>query len=96
MDYSGNCLLCNYSSNLCIIKLIEYSDLCNKIFELIITKMGGHLMTIEVTFLGSGDAFSSGGKMHTCIHVKSVQRQFLIDCGASAMIGMKKYNVKSK
>ncbi|MDQ0340807.1 ribonuclease BN (tRNA processing enzyme) [Caldalkalibacillus uzonensis] len=50
-------------------------------------------MDFEVQFLGSGDAFSSGGKMHTCILVKTATRQFLIDCGASAMIGIKKYNV---
>jgi len=48
---------------------------------------------MEVRFLGSGDAFSSGGKMHTCIHVKSQFRNFLIDCGASAMIGIKKYHI---
>jgi len=51
---------------------------------------------MEVRFLGSGDAFSSGGKMHTCIHVKSQKRNFLIDCGASAMIGIKKYDVNPK
>jgi len=50
-------------------------------------------MPIEITFLGSGDAFSSGGKMHTCILVKSIKRNFLIDCGASAMIGIKRFEV---
>ena len=48
---------------------------------------------MEVTFLGSGDAFSSGGKLQTCILIKSIKRSFLIDCGASAMIGIKRYNV---
>lgn len=61
--------------------------------SLSLIEKGGNLMAIEVTFLGSGDAFSSGGKMHTCIHVRSAEREFLIDCGASAMIGIKKYNV---
>ena len=48
---------------------------------------------MEVTFLGSGDAFSSGGRFHTCIMVKSQTKRFLIDCGASALIAMKKSNV---
>lgn len=48
---------------------------------------------MKLTFLGSGDAFSSGGRLHTCMMVESKSKTFLIDCGASALIGMKKYNV---
>ncbi|NEU31598.1 MBL fold metallo-hydrolase [bacterium LRH843] len=49
--------------------------------------------SVQVTFLGSGDAFSSGGRLHTCILVKSERRQILVDCGASALVSLKKYHV---
>src|SRR4051812_19348104 len=51
--------------------------------------MGG----LDVQFLGSGDAFGSGGRHHTCIHVRSEETTFLIDCGASSLIAMKWYGV---
>jgi hypothetical protein len=44
--------------------------------------MGEYNLQIEVTFLGNGDAFSSGGKMHTCTLINSTKRKFLIDCSA--------------
>jgi ribonuclease BN (tRNA processing enzyme) len=48
---------------------------------------------IEVQFLGSGDAFGSGGRLQSCILVKHENGQFLIDCGTSCMIGMNRYEV---
>lgn len=48
---------------------------------------------IQVQFLGSGDAFGSGGRLQTCILVKARQRQFLVDCGASSLIAMRRYGV---
>jgi ribonuclease BN (tRNA processing enzyme) len=48
---------------------------------------------VQVTFLGCGDAFSSGGRLHTSILVKTSGSQFLVDCGASVMIGIKKFGV---
>lgn len=47
---------------------------------------------LTVQFLGSGDAFGSGGRLQTCILV-SGQTQFLIDCGASSMISINQYKV---
>ncbi len=47
---------------------------------------------VTVQFLGSGDAFGSGGRLQTCILV-SGQTQFLIDCGASSMIAINQYKV---
>lgn len=44
---------------------------------------------LVVRFLGCGDAFGSGGRLQTCIHVESGSHRFLIDCGASAMVGMR-------
>ncbi len=48
---------------------------------------------MEVQFLGCGDAFGSGGRFNTCFHVRDRRGAFLIDCGASAMIAMRKFGV---
>ncbi len=48
---------------------------------------------IEIHFLGSGDAFGSGGRLQSCVLVKYSHSQFLIDCGASCLIGMNRYGV---
>jgi len=45
---------------------------------------------IHVTFLGSGDAFGSGGRFQTCIYVDAGATRFLLDCGASSLIAMKR------
>ncbi|HWQ62317.1 MAG TPA: MBL fold metallo-hydrolase [Negativicutes bacterium] len=49
--------------------------------------------TIQVTFLGSGDAFGAGGRLQPCILVRHLAGMFLIDCGASAMISLRRYGV---
>jgi len=48
---------------------------------------------MKVTFAGSGDAFGSGGRLNTCFYVETGQTQFLIDCGASAMISLRKFHI---
>lgn len=48
---------------------------------------------IEVTFLGSGDAFGSGGRLQTCMHVDAGATRFLIDCGTTALIAMRRYGI---
>lgn len=45
---------------------------------------------VSVTFLGSGDAFGSGGRFQTCIYVDNGATRFLLDCGASSLIAMKR------
>lgn len=44
---------------------------------------------MQFTFIGSGDAFGSGGRLNTCFHVIGDSVNFLIDCGASSLIGLK-------
>ncbi len=44
-------------------------------------------------FLGSGDAFGSGGRFQTCIFIESDDTRLLLDCGASALIAMKQFGV---
>jgi len=46
---------------------------------------------MDVLFLGSGDAFGSGGRFNTCFHVTVAGGAFLIDCGASSLIAMRKF-----
>jgi ribonuclease BN (tRNA processing enzyme) len=46
-----------------------------------------------VQFLGSGDAFGSGGRFQTCIYVDAEHTRFLIDCGTSSLIAMKRFGV---
>ena len=45
---------------------------------------------IRLRFLGSGDAFGSGGRFQTCLHLEGPDGNLLIDCGASSLIAMKR------
>ncbi|MBZ0163736.1 MAG: MBL fold metallo-hydrolase [Notoacmeibacter sp.] len=47
-------------------------------------------MGVDLTFIGCGDAFGSGGRFNTCFHIASRATTFLVDCGASSLIAMKK------
>lgn len=48
---------------------------------------------MELCVLGCGDAFGSGGRFNTCFHVKASATRFLIDCGASALIAMRRFGI---
>jgi ribonuclease BN (tRNA processing enzyme) len=48
---------------------------------------------VKVRFLGSGDAFGSGGRFQTCIHLEAGASQLLLDCGASSLIAMRRFGV---
>ena len=43
---------------------------------------------MQLTFVGSGDAFGSGGRFNTCFHVTSAAGEFLIDCGATSLVAL--------
>jgi len=45
---------------------------------------------VAVTFLGSGDAFGSGGRLQTCMLLSSHAGRLLIDCGASSLVAIKR------
>jgi ribonuclease BN (tRNA processing enzyme) len=51
---------------------------------------------MQLTFIGSGDSFGSGGRLNTCFHVTGDTVNFLIDCGASSLIGLKAKHVALK
>src|SRR5437867_11683342 len=48
---------------------------------------------MRLQFLGSGDAFGSGGRFNTCVLVETAASTFLVDCGASSMIAMRRFGV---
>ncbi|MFA5949523.1 MAG: MBL fold metallo-hydrolase [Hyphomicrobium sp.] len=43
---------------------------------------------MKLTVVGSSDAFGSGGRLQTCFHVAHARGQFLVDCGATSLIGL--------
>jgi ribonuclease BN (tRNA processing enzyme) len=43
---------------------------------------------LRVTVVGCGDAFGAGGRLQTCFHVQVASGPFLLDCGASTLIGL--------
>ncbi|MGH3502003.1 MAG: MBL fold metallo-hydrolase [Nocardioidaceae bacterium] len=45
---------------------------------------------MRVQFVGSGDAFGSGGRFQTCIWVQAGDFTVLVDCGASSLIAMRR------
>lgn len=49
--------------------------------------------TVHIQFLGTGDAFGSGGLDQTSFLVRTATRHILVDCGASALISLKKYEI---
>ncbi|HVD51760.1 MAG TPA: MBL fold metallo-hydrolase [Candidatus Udaeobacter sp.] len=48
-------------------------------------------MTVRVRFLGSGNAFSDGGRANAAIHVTAPGVSLLLDCGGSALPAIKKH-----
>jgi ribonuclease BN (tRNA processing enzyme) len=46
--------------------------------------------SVALTFIGSGDAFGSGGRFQTCLHLSGAGEALLIDCGASSLIALKR------
>jgi ribonuclease BN (tRNA processing enzyme) len=45
---------------------------------------------VRVSFLGTGDAFNAGGACHASYLVTSSQTRFLLDCGPSALLSLKR------
>ncbi|KIZ39494.1 MULTISPECIES: MBL fold metallo-hydrolase [Rhodopseudomonas] len=48
---------------------------------------------MQLRFVGCGDAVGSGGRLNTCFHVGGEKVNFLIDCGASSLAALKRYNI---
>jgi ribonuclease BN (tRNA processing enzyme) len=50
-------------------------------------------VSVTLTFLGSGDAFGTEGRLQTCLALRGGPATILIDCGASSLIAMKRNGV---
>jgi ribonuclease BN (tRNA processing enzyme) len=48
---------------------------------------------MNITILGSGDAFGSGGRFNTCLHVEAGGARLLLDCGGSSMVALNKAGI---
>jgi ribonuclease BN (tRNA processing enzyme) len=48
---------------------------------------------MNLTIHGSGDAFGSGGRFHTCFQLANAERNVLIDCGASTSVALRAHGV---
>lgn len=48
---------------------------------------------ITIQILGSGDAFGSDGHFQTSFYVSGKGQHFLVDCGATALISMKRHYI---
>jgi ribonuclease BN (tRNA processing enzyme) len=49
--------------------------------------------SVRVTFLGSGDAFGSGGRFQACICLEGGAEPLLLDCGATGLIALKRAGI---
>jgi ribonuclease BN (tRNA processing enzyme) len=45
---------------------------------------------MQLQFVGCGDAFGSGGRFNTCLHLVGRNFNVLIDCGATSLVAMNK------
>ncbi len=51
-------------------------------------------MAVSVRFVGSGDAFGSGGRFQTCIVVDGPRSRFAIDFGTSSLIALAQQGIE--
>ncbi|HLZ48431.1 MAG TPA: MBL fold metallo-hydrolase, partial [Candidatus Limnocylindria bacterium] len=51
------------------------------------------MSALSLRFIGSGDAFGSGGRFQACILLSSDAGTVLLDCGASSLIALKQASV---
>jgi ribonuclease BN (tRNA processing enzyme) len=48
---------------------------------------------ITVHFVGSGDAFGSGGRFQSCLLLRGAGDDVLVDCGATSLVAMKRAGI---
>ena len=49
---------------------------------------------VTVQFVGSGDAFGSGGRFQACISLRWAHAHVLLDCGASSLVALKRLGLE--
>lgn len=50
-------------------------------------------ISVSLHCVGTGDAFGSGGRLNSCFHLAALDKQMLIDCGCSTLIGLQRCNL---
>lgn len=50
---------------------------------------------MRLTVLGSGDAFSSGGRLPSCYMIEDGKTRFMVDCGPSVLPALKRANIST-
>jgi ribonuclease BN (tRNA processing enzyme) len=50
-------------------------------------------MAVRLSFLGCGDAFGSGGRLHACFHLAGAGEPLLIDCGATSLQALRRQRI---
>ncbi len=48
---------------------------------------------VRLTFIGSGDAFASGGRFQACLLLDGGREPVLIDCGATSLVALRRAGV---
>ncbi len=51
-------------------------------------------MSVQLRCVGTGDAFGSGGRLHSCYHLQTDKMQLLLDCGCSSIAGLHGCGIK--
>jgi len=46
-------------------------------------------VSVKIRFVGTGDAFGSGGRFQTCFHLSDGEQALLVDCGATSLVALK-------
>ena len=52
------------------------------------------MTNLSIRVLGCGDAFGSGGRFQTCYLVENAEGATLLDCGATALVSMRRFHVE--
>jgi len=51
-------------------------------------------LSVQVTFVGSGDAFAGGGRFQACLHLKADGAEpMLLDCGVTTLTALKRLGI---
>ena len=48
---------------------------------------------MQLTFLGSGDAFGGGGRFQACLHLAGGAEPLLLDCGATTLVALRRAGI---
>jgi ribonuclease BN (tRNA processing enzyme) len=48
---------------------------------------------VQLTFLGSGDAFAGGGRFQACLYLAGGEEPMLVDCGATTLVALRRAEI---